>query len=315
MRTCKRCGNAVPDDAVTCPHCHSGTAGIKVCTKCKAILSKDAKFCPDCGTPISNDHSHSYSFCQNCGCELVNEWERKNGYCAGCDHDLHYHSGKSGVPSSVPNIKEDYDRSHCRRCGGVLKTDWEKAHRLCVYCNTGEARSQKSLGRQTVEFIAKVIGMIISVAMIITGAFMLVNSGLFDSISSDITDAGSKTVTVSPTTYKSRCQSVEYETLARNPESYKGQYFTFTGKVIQVVEGYASTIIRMNVTVNEYDFWEDTIYVTLPLEKGDDRVLNDDIITIWGECDGLYTYITVLGSSVSIPRIDAMYYELTKESD
>lgn len=39
-----------------------------------------------------------------------------------------------------------------------------------------------------------------------------------------------------------------------------------------------------------------------------DKILEDDIITIWGECDGLYSYESVLGSKVSLPKIDVKYY-------
>ena len=35
-----------------------------------------------------------------------------------------------------------------------------------------------------------------------------------------------------------------------------------------------------------------------------------DIITIWGECDGLYSYESVLGSKVSLPKIDVKYYSI-----
>ena len=41
-----------------------------------------------------------------------------------------------------------------------------------------------------------------------------------------------------------------------------------------------------------------------------DRILEDDIITIWGECDGLYSYESVLGSKVSLPKIDVKYYSI-----
>ena len=41
-----------------------------------------------------------------------------------------------------------------------------------------------------------------------------------------------------------------------------------------------------------------------------DRILEDDIITIWGECDGLYSYESVLGSKESLPNIDVKYYSI-----
>ncbi|MGN1169484.1 MAG: hypothetical protein ACI4RB_05120 [Acutalibacteraceae bacterium] len=67
--------------------------------------------------------------------------------------------------------------------------------------------------------------------------------------------------------------------------------------------------LRINVTKGEY-FWEDTIYATVVIDSGDDRILEDDIITIWGTCEGLYTYESVLGSSVSLPKIKVEYYAI-----
>ena len=73
--------------------------------------------------------------------------------------------------------------------------------------------------------------------------------------------------------------------------------------------------MRINVTKVTYqyiddEYWEDTIYATVEIPEGEDRILEDDIITIWGTCDGLYSYTSVLGSSVSLPKIDVKYYSI-----
>lgn len=115
--------------------------------------------------------------------------------------------------------------------------------------------------------------------------------------------------TESSSEYKSKCEYVDYEVLARNPNKYAGKYLKETGKVIQVMDITGGVMIRMNVTEDEYGFWNDTVVVVLVLEKNDDRILEDDIITIYGKCYGLYTYETVLGTNISLPRIDARYYE------
>ncbi len=39
------------------------------------------------------------------------------------------------------------------------------------------------------------------------------------------------------------------------------------------------------------------------------RILEDDMVTIYGELDGEYTYETVLGSEVTLPFMDAEYVE------
>lgn len=125
--------------------------------------------------------------------------------------------------------------------------------------------------------------------------------------------------TINAVDYKKSCEALDYKTLARNPDKYKGNNYKFTGKVIQVMEynSSESVHIRVNVTkeINEYnDFvnWKDTIYAVVKIPKGEDRILEDDIITFWGTCEGEYTYTSVLGSSVTLPKIDIEYYKLSE---
>ena len=113
--------------------------------------------------------------------------------------------------------------------------------------------------------------------------------------------------------YVSQCRTISYEKLARNPDSYKGDYFKFTGEVVQVLQQGNKVQLRVNVTPETlYDttYYSDTIYVVASLQDDGDRILEQDIITLYGVCDGLYTYKTVLGSSMSIPKISAAYWDV-----
>lgn len=110
--------------------------------------------------------------------------------------------------------------------------------------------------------------------------------------------------------YKSSCTAgYSYTELARDPNTYVGKNAKFTGKVIQVSEGLSSTVMRVDVTQGKYS-WDDTLYVTYTPKDGESRILEDDIITIYGEMQPLKTYTTVMGASVSIPAIDAKYIEI-----
>ncbi len=131
--------------------------------------------------------------------------------------------------------------------------------------------------------------------------------------------ATSKTTSpkVSDKEFKETCRPIDYKKLSRNPDAYKGAKFVFTGEVIQAMESsWTDTVeLRINVTKETYEYsdivtWTDTIYATIELPKGSDRILEEDIITIWGVCDGLYSYQSVLGSTVSLPAIDVKYYSI-----
>ena len=111
--------------------------------------------------------------------------------------------------------------------------------------------------------------------------------------------------------YKAQCvEGYDYKTLARDPATYVGTYAKFRGEVVQVMEGSGITVLRVNVTQNGYGYWEDTIYVNYIPDEGDLRILEDDIVTIYGEMMELKTYETVMGSSVTIPQVYAKYIEL-----
>lgn len=106
--------------------------------------------------------------------------------------------------------------------------------------------------------------------------------------------------------YKQSCQSISYEEIARDANGFKGQYFTFTGQVLQEI-GYGD--YRLGVTADEFGYYYDDVIV-FHYNTGDgDRILEDDMITIWGVSDGLKSYETILGESVKIPRIDVEYIQ------
>lgn len=118
--------------------------------------------------------------------------------------------------------------------------------------------------------------------------------------------------------FKDSCETIDFDTLSRNPDKYKGNNYKFTGEVIQVQEGWFDSVdLRINVTEIDYEYlegsyWEDTIYATITIPEGEDNILEDDVITIWGTCDGEYTYEAVLGNKITLPKIDIKYYELVE---
>lgn len=121
-----------------------------------------------------------------------------------------------------------------------------------------------------------------------------------------------------PEEYMAACETIDYETLARNPEKYAGNKYTFSGEVVQVIEGWTGTSVRINITPTEIGssvYYADTIYATLDPKENGDRILEDDILVIYGECTGLYSYTSVLGSEVYLPSIDVMYWDFVTEEE
>ena len=68
----------------------------------------------------------------------------------------------------------------------------------------------------------------------------------------------------------------------------------------------------MNVTVDEYGIYNDTIMFIYDTGDGN-RILENDIVTIWGPSQGLYTYTSVLGAEVTLPLLEARYISIENE--
>ncbi len=95
-------------------------------------------------------------------------------------------------------------------------------------------------------------------------------------------------------------QSIPYDDLARDPDSYTGHDIKITGKVLQVVEGDTETNLRV-ATDGNYD---DVVMVGFdPAILDGKRVLEDDTVTVCGTYIGIYKYQSTLGATISVPGL------------
>lgn len=110
--------------------------------------------------------------------------------------------------------------------------------------------------------------------------------------------------------YIASAKTYDYKDLERDPDKHKGEIAVFQGKVIQVSESILDNVVyRVNIN-NTEDKWSDTIYVTYKRPEGEARILEDDIVTIYGDLEGIETYTSVLGGKISIPSIKAKYINI-----
>lgn len=101
-----------------------------------------------------------------------------------------------------------------------------------------------------------------------------------------------------------------YDDLARSPDRYKGSYVYFTGKVLQVCSEASSSSYYSVYRVATSGSYNDVVLVYIDNYGDSTRILEDDTITFYGKADGLYTYTTVLGASMTIPSVKAeVYYQ------
>ena len=105
-----------------------------------------------------------------------------------------------------------------------------------------------------------------------------------------------------PNTY----QALPYDEMARNGDNHKGEKLQINGKVIQVMdsdEGFAT------LRVATRDGYEDVYLVQIPASQWKThRLLEDDVITFYGEVYGLYSYSSTMGGKITVPAINVNMY-------
>lgn len=92
---------------------------------------------------------------------------------------------------------------------------------------------------------------------------------------------------------------ITYDNLARRPDDYKDKKVKFTGKVIQVLEGDGYVQIRLAIN-SDYD---KVVLCEYDPSIVDSRILEDDIITIYGVSVGTITYQSAMNVPITIPAI------------
>ncbi|MBE6915993.1 MAG: zinc ribbon domain-containing protein [Ruminococcaceae bacterium] len=187
----------------------------------------------------------------------------------------------------------------CKKCGQEI----DKKAEICVHCG---CKIKKSIFKKWWFWVLSLI--------VVCSIFSSPNSTEKGEVVK--VDSGEQSVKVeepviSEEEYKASCTFVSYKDIARNPNNHVGQKAVFTGKVIQVQESGKRVVLRVSVTKGEYGIWDDTVYVDYRRkEENESRVLEDDIITMYGEIQGIKEYTSVLGSQISIPHMQAEYIEI-----
>lgn len=253
-----------------------------ICKYCQREIPDGSKFCPECGSRQSDPA------CINCGTPIFPDAK----FCPNC-----------GRPTSPQNVSPHQGPPAQNRPDPQWNApEWNTPTQNQASYPPYRSAYQVPVQKKT-PFYKKLwfwIGILFVLIVILAST----------------ADSGSPPESrLSESEYKAMCQSISYEELARNPGAKKGQYFKFTGEVIQVLEGPGSIInLRVNVTpvylFDQISYYEDTIYVITKLGSDGRRILEGDKITLYGICTGLYTYESIFGATISIPGLEAGYWEI-----
>ncbi len=121
-------------------------------------------------------------------------------------------------------------------------------------------------------------------------------------------ESSTKAPTTSVEEIQSSALTISYDDLMRNNENYVGEVAYYRGKVVQISEMYGDKYVLRVATKQEpyIGYFENVVWINY----NGKRLLEDDIIDVWGKVKGLKTYEAVLGNEITIPEIDSLHVEL-----
>lgn len=199
----------------------------------------------------------------------------------------------------------------------------------CKHCGAEIAASAKvcpQCGGKNKPPIYKRWWFIAIIVLIVLSAIGGSGSGSDSSASSSTTKASASTASsaasvvpeISEDDYKAECQTVDYKELCRYPEKYEGTKIVVKVKVSQIIDANFSGSEKAWRTYTDnsgYGFYADDEYYMLDKRGGDAvKILEDDIINVYGEFTGLEKITRALTSTTDeLPRIEVKYADLVEE--
>lgn len=108
--------------------------------------------------------------------------------------------------------------------------------------------------------------------------------------------------------YKGASRMVDYRRLEKRSGDYLGVPLLFVGEVVQIMEDSSGTIVRLAVTKTDrgYDY-NDIVFAIYPGSL--EGVFEEDIVRIWGDGNGDYTYTSQASWQITVPSVFVRYWQ------
>ncbi len=185
-----------------------------------------------------------------------------------------------------------------------------KSHQVCTTCGENVEKSLPKLEHKLGEWEIETVATVSSSGKKVQKCTLcgeVINSDTYDVSPEEKAAAEAATREKEVEQYTASCKVYNYNDILRNPSSYVGEKAKFVGKVLQVQKNGNTFDMLVNVTDNGYGLYSDTIYVHFVKRPQDNGIIEDDIITIYGELNSTKTYTTVLGAEKTVPAVNAAY--------
>lgn len=124
---------------------------------------------------------------------------------------------------------------------------------------------------------------------------------------------------VSPDEYKAQCQELNYNELMRNPDQYIGQKFKVTVQIFSASEKWSTgTYYKAYTDDGSGYYFDKMIWVFDKRDEDSDgyvKILEDDIVTFYGEFNGLQETKNALNNEKGEDfALDAYYVDIVQEA-
>ena len=171
----------------------------------------------------------------------------------------------------------------CRYC----YADIDKRAKICPFCRKKQKKS-------------KVGAVIFLIFLLIVAAVVgVIGAGTYSRYK--LTEHSR---TMSADEFKDQCKVVTYDELMRSEDALKGQDVTLKGTILQVV---GENTYRLAIDKPGESFSADAVLIRIP--SNSDRIIEDDVMIIYGTSMGFESYTGLLGQSVTVPYIYVAYYD------
>ena len=209
------------------------------------------------------------------------------------------------------------DNSLCINCGTKLDADTK----FCPKCGTPIGseeftkdtvqkipQSPKKKGRSKKKKLGIAFGVIV---------LLFFGLAILSAISAGSNETELKNPELTPLQIKTMAKKgVDFDTLMRNNEKYVGDILYLEGKVVQTQNTFGDTYaLRVSITKEDLGFgttyYSDTIWVNY----AGPRILEDDIVGIYGKVVGIKEYTAVLGNTIGLPEVDSLLLEVISKGD
>ncbi len=157
--------------------------------------------------------------------------------------------------------------------------------------------------------------LLIGMGMMILG--IAINLNTPNSSDSNSDEIKIKNPELSPTQIRASALSgISYDQLMRGNENYVDQTLYLEGKIIQVQRSYGDNY-DLRVSITKENLGYGTVWYSDPIwvNYEGDRVLEEDIVGIYGKVKGVKEYKSVLGSVISLPEVDSLLLNVISKGD